>query len=175
LSELERKGIIERFAQFLSLVLDAGCGGNVSAKKLTSKGFGADVCIDVRRPLLRIRDFIRASICYLPFAENVFTESVASHVLEHLQSLNQVELAIRELMRTSYTSHIFVPTWYAFGNASPEHKLVFISKRFHRFPRSIESIMELLWLPFRNRYSHRFIRPLLQEISQEHYFCLRKE
>lgn len=157
---------------FLSLVLDAGCGGNISAHKLTSRLLRPDVSIDIRMPISRIENFIRASICNLPFAKDSFGESVASHVLEHLMDLDQLRLAIRELRRTSHISHIYVPTWYAFGNASPEHKLIFINGRFHRFTRVIESIFALLWLPFRNRYSHRFIKPLLERIRQEHYFRL---
>lgn len=159
----------------MGLVLDAGCGGNVSAQKLTSRGLKADVSVDIRMPIVRIKDFIRASICNLPFAEDVFDESVASHLLEHLSDLNQLKLAIHELRRTGRISHIYVPTWYAYGNASPEHKLIFINERFHRFPRVIESILAFLWLPFRNRYSHRFIIPLLRQIRQERYFCLRKQ
>lgn len=154
--------------------MDAGCGGNVSAHKLTSKGFGADVSVDIRKPIVHIKNFIRASICYLPFAENSFAESIASHVLEHLNDLDQVKLAIRELRRTSHISRIFVPTWYAFGNASPEHKLIFISFKFHKFPRVFELILAFLWLPLRNRYSHRLIKPLLERISQERYFCLKR-
>lgn len=158
----------------MGLVLDAGCGGNISAQKLTSRGLEADVSVDIRMPIVRIKNFVRASICNLPFTEDVFGESVASHVLEHLSDLNQLELAIRELRRTSSMSHIYVPTWYAYGNASPEHKLIFINDGFHRFPRAIELVFAFLWLPFRNRYSHRFIKPLLEQIRQEHYFCLSK-
>lgn len=168
------ESVLKRLAQFLGLVLDAGCGGNISARRLTSKVLQADVRIDIRNPIVRIRDFIRASICYLPFAENAFAESIASHVLEHLHDLDQVKLAIHELRRTSYVSRIFLPTWYAFGNASSEHKLVFISRRFHKFPRVIELILAFLWLPLRNRYSHRLVKPLLEGISQEHYICLEK-
>lgn len=158
----------------MGLILDAGCGGNISAQKLTSRGLEADVSVDVRMPIVRIRDFIRASICNLPFAKDVFEESVASHVLEHLNDLEQLKLAIHELRRTSCISHVYVPTWYAFGNASPEHKLIFVNGRFHRFPRVIESILAFLWIPFRNRYSHRFIKPLLNQVRQEHYFRMRK-
>jgi hypothetical protein len=105
-------------------LLNVGCPGERVWIGYDDRPF--DACLDsdpdrlsfchTRRPTL-------ADIRQMPFGTGEFGGTLCSHVLEHLNSIADVRLAVRELERTSDRVWILVPGHHFFATISPEHHL----------------------------------------------------
>jgi ubiquinone/menaquinone biosynthesis C-methylase UbiE len=140
------------------LTLDAGCG----------ETFRGDVNVDLyvgaseHRPdtqvrLRNIRNFVNASIEYLPFRDRTFEHVKSYHVIEHV---DKPYLALKELIRVS-NYHVVIKCPHRFGKHAKgaTHK-----NHFTRtwFVRALNSLQKRFGgnLYFRTGYSKQRIFPL---------------
>jgi len=83
-----------------------------------------DVVVDIDPAVLQIRNGIQADIRKMPFSDKQFGACYVSHVLEHLDSMQDVDMAVRECVRVSDKVVFLCPSPYSlFGVFAPEHKL----------------------------------------------------
>lgn len=93
--------LIEKFELKIGKILDAGCGNGIFTKKLQRFGevFAVDVnTIAIKMAQKRIRNVRKASICHLPYNDNMFDIAVCLDVLYH-KSVEDDGMALRELFR----------------------------------------------------------------------------
>ncbi len=143
-------------------ILDVGCGGNkvfhrsVPYNRTDIRSVKPEVGLDIRPLLPEYAGFFRRFVLgdvrdMSVFDDGEFDIVVASHVLEHLSSLEDVRKAIREMRRVGRIIHIFLPSLPQFGIAELDHKLMWLHG-FRKPPRLLRLLIGILWLPIESRY-----------------------
>ena len=70
-----------------------------------------DITTDICEEKLKLyRNTMVADIRCLPFRDKAFGASYCSHVLEHLHTVKDAKIAIKELQRVADSAHIVVPS-----------------------------------------------------------------
>jgi len=121
------------------LVLDLGCG---SKSYIFHPYYDANVFVDVERPTKKIKNFIVADACHLPFQDNAFETIYCNHVLEHLAD---PVTGIKELIRTS-KKHVIIKTPHRFSanaKADKTHKSFFNVRWFRKLLSRLNVFYEI--------------------------------
>jgi SAM-dependent methyltransferase len=108
-----------------ALILDVGCGGVYSA--FNPKIRGEDVIyVDIGKPTTKIPRFIRADADFLPLRNATIDEVYASHVIEHVDSINKFLAECYRVLILGGRLHVWTPN-FASKHAwlNPEHKRSF--------------------------------------------------
>jgi len=147
-------------------VLSVGCGGG---KKYRGTTMG-DVNIDIEIPIIKIPNFVRASVEYLPFTGNAFDVVKAFNVLEHVKNWT---LGLEETLRVSNVGTIvrvdglFIPVNWV----GKEHKWVNVGKLFLKRNRFVKTVTFFLnYRPF-SSFFYRFGNL----ISRWDYYFMKKK
>lgn len=91
-------------------MLEVGCGGG--KYKFMPKIAGDNVVyIDIDKPSIKIKNFIRADACFLPFRKEIFTDIFASHVIEHLNNLHRFLQCSHFCLISEGKLHIWCPNF----------------------------------------------------------------
>ena len=109
-----------------NLSLDVGCGGN---EEYPYRG-SSTVNIDISIPNQKLPNFIRSDAHHIPFRQKIFSNVLASHILEHCTC---PVLVIHELLRICDGKLIIkVPHWLS-PNArrDPSHLCSFRPRWFN--------------------------------------------
>jgi hypothetical protein len=87
-------------------------------------GYG-DVCLDIdRRAFYGHPKAVVASVTHIPFADKCFGAAFASHLLEHLPTVEAASQALDELNRVAEAVYIVYPSRQSFsGWLVPDHHL----------------------------------------------------
>jgi hypothetical protein len=86
---------------------------------------GGDVCLDIdRRAFNGHPRAVMASVTHIPFADKCFGAVFASHLLEHLPTVDAASQALDELNRVAEAVYIVYPSRQSFaGWLVPDHHL----------------------------------------------------
>lgn len=132
-------------------VLSVGCGGNEKYRGTTI----GDVNADVEIPVVKLPNFVRASIEHLPFKSDTFDFAKAYNVLEHVKDW---KLGLEETLRVSKVGAyvrvdgIFIPVnWLG-----REHEWVNIGRFFLRRKFAVKILTFWLNWRFANAFFTRF-------------------
>jgi len=103
-------------------VLDIGCGyGWLS--KLFDQYVGVDLDVNKVGMARKFghKEFIVASIDYLPFQENTFKTAILYDVLEHLKNPSLAFEEVRRVSVKTIVAHVDFESWYRFFTHSRDH------------------------------------------------------
>jgi len=119
-------------------VLSIGCGGNTKYKGTTL----GDVNLDIEIPTMKIDNFVRGDVRFLPFRDKVFCRTIASHLIEHLENpLKCLEDARRV---SSYEIILIFPHYLSWGAyKDKDHKWVLINRKLFKISRSMRVLASI--------------------------------
>lgn len=94
------------------LVAGGPWGGKPFRHMLKMPAHGAgDVCLDIDRNAIKGHpNGVIADITHIPFADGSFSSVFASHLLEHLATVEDARKALNELQRVAESVHIVCPS-----------------------------------------------------------------
>ena len=114
------------------LSLDVGCGfaERTDDKRSTYGALPRGVVnVDIERPTVRIKNFIRGDAHRLPIRDGCFDQIYASHLLEHLEKPHLFLIEAKRVLREGGTIEVTVPSIYYKGTyEDPNHKWFFSAK-----------------------------------------------
>lgn len=125
----------EKYQRALSYARNSGkplliAGGPYGRQKLRrffriAAHGGGDVCLDIdRNAVAGHSQPVVASVTHIPFEDRVFGSVFASHLLEHLPSMEDARQALNELSRTADAVFITSPSRQSLsGWLHPDHHL----------------------------------------------------
>jgi len=84
-----------------------------------------DVCLDIDRSAIDGHpNGVIANVTHIPFSDKIFGAAFASHLLEHLATIDDAKKALAELHRTADAVFIVYPSRQSFaGWVMPDHHL----------------------------------------------------
>lgn len=142
------------------LVLDVGCGfaeqTNEKRTKYAARPHG-DVNIDIKRPTVKIKNFIRADAHQLPMRDNCFDMIYAFHLIEHLEKPSFFLMEAKRALKDGGVIEIIVPSIYYKGTyKDPNHKWFFNAKLLRELVKRYFQIFKIqgcggVWFPMRAR------------------------
>lgn len=131
---------VKEFLKPSQRVLDEGCGGFEPLYVYNRDG---GVCLDISTVALRHLkegdyrgELVCGSITHPPFRDGAFEKVVASEVIEHLSSWEDVKRAVREGIRVSGENVLFTTPngyWY-----DPTHMHIFTKKRWIKLLKDLD-------------------------------------
>jgi len=105
--------------------LEVGCGGGKYrfAPKVTGENI---VYLDIDKPSVKTKNFVRGDACHLPFKKETFAEIFASHIIEHLNDPHRFLEDSYFCLTSKGRVHIWCPNFLS-SNAKkdPMHKHIF--------------------------------------------------
>ena len=147
-------------------VLSVGCGGG---KKYRGTTIG-DVNVDIEIPIIKIPNFVKASIEHLPFQSSAFDVVKAFNVLEHVKDW---KLGLQETLRVSSVgSYVRVDGVLMPVNwVGKEHEWINVGKLFLRRNLFVRILtLFLIW-----RYINAFFTRLGKLINRWNYYFVQKK
>lgn len=130
---VERRKILKSFCRKFNRIIDVGCGSyELPSMKETEESVGIDLRLSALKDNKNVDfkgDLVQADCRFLPFQGKCFDGAICSEVIEHLDSLESVRRAIRELKRVAHSVIITTPNCVlGFKWRDPGHKLFLTSK-----------------------------------------------